>query len=112
VTNRETLKPGESKTLTVVLKRFTGDKLDDKLFGMNGYPVKAGGLGTIDPSQVNQILFFVNRPPADCQFEVSNLRASGAYVPPTAWTSDATPFFPFIDTFGQYKHKDWSGKTH
>jgi hypothetical protein len=26
--------------------------------------------------------------------------------------TDATPFFPFIDTFGQYKHKDWPGKVH
>ena len=25
--------------------------------------------------------------------------------------SDASPFFPFIDTFGQYLHKDWPGKT-
>ena len=25
--------------------------------------------------------------------------------------TDADPFFPFIDTFGQYKHKAWPGKT-
>jgi hypothetical protein len=25
--------------------------------------------------------------------------------------SKARPFFPFIDTFGQYKHADWPGKT-
>ncbi|HKI33234.1 MAG TPA: beta-galactosidase [Gemmataceae bacterium] len=25
--------------------------------------------------------------------------------------SKASPFFPFIDTFGQYKHADWPGKT-
>jgi hypothetical protein len=33
-------------------------------------------------------------------------------VAPTASTSDAQPFFPFIDTFGQYMHKDWPGKVH
>lgn len=27
-------------------------------------------------------------------------------------TNDAARFFPFIDTLGQYKHKDWPGKTH
>ncbi len=26
-------------------------------------------------------------------------------------TNDAAQFFPFIDQFGQYKHKDWPGKT-
>jgi len=26
--------------------------------------------------------------------------------------SSVTPFLPFIDTFGQYKHADWPGKTH
>jgi hypothetical protein len=58
------------------------------------------------------VLFFVNRPKSDCQFEISNIRATGDYVAPTAWSSDARPFFPFIDTFGQYRHKDWPGKTH
>jgi hypothetical protein len=35
----------------------------------------------------------------------------GRYTPPTAWTCDADPFFPFINTFGQYRHKDWPGKV-
>ena len=43
---------------------------------------------------------------------MSSIRATGIHTPPTAWTSDADPFFPFIDTFGQYRHKDWPGKAH
>lgn len=27
-------------------------------------------------------------------------------------TNDAAQFFPFVDTFGQYKHRDWPGKVH
>lgn len=27
-------------------------------------------------------------------------------------TNDAAAFFPFIDALGQYKHRDWPGKTH
>ena len=106
-----TLAPGQSDNLCVELKRTSGDQLEGKLFGMRGYPVLLGGPGTVDPANVTQILLFVAEPSDEHVFEVSNLRASGRYTPPTAWTSDATPFFPFIDTFGQYRHKDWPGKT-
>jgi hypothetical protein len=74
--------------------------------------VSSGGPGTIDARNVTQLLFFVNRPKESQTFEVDDVRASGSYTAPTAWTSDAAPFFPFIDTFGQYKHKDWPGKVH
>jgi hypothetical protein len=106
-----TLAPAQSGTLYVTLKRTSEDKLGGKLFGMKGYPVAAGGPRTIDPANVTRLLFFVTHPSDDHVFEISGLRAAGRYTPPTAWTSDATPFFPFIDTFGQYRHKDWPGKT-
>lgn len=106
-----TLAPGKKGTLHVRLRRTSDDTLGGKLFGMRGYPVKDGGSGTIDPANVIQILVFVAKPSEDYSFEVSDFHAAGHYTPPTAWTSDATPFFPFIDTFGQYKHKDWPGKT-
>ena len=104
--------PGQIGLLTVDLKRTTSDKLDGKLFGMRGYPVRAGGQGTIDPSRITGMVVFLNHPKADCTFEILRIRAIKDYVAPTAWTRDANPFFPFIDTFGQYKHKDWPGKTH
>lgn len=106
-----TLAPRKTGNLYVELKRASNDQLGGKLFGMRGYPSALGGPGTINPSNVTQLLLFVAKPTEDHQFEVSKLRASGQYAPPTAWTSDATPFFPFIDTFGQYRHKDWPGKT-
>ena len=106
-----TVQPGQSSRLRVRLKRAGDDKLGGKLFGMNGYPVNLGGPGTIDPSNVTQILVFVAKPSQPHAFEVSDFRGTGSYTPPTAWTSDAVPFFPFIDTFGQYLHKDWPGKT-
>lgn len=107
-----TLEPGRSGTLGVRLKRAGDSKLDGKLFGMRGYPVAKGGPGTIDPAKITQLLFFVSEPKADHVFDLHNVRARGSYVPPTAWVSDADPFLPFIDTFGQYKHKDWPGKVH
>ena len=71
-----------------------------------------GGDQTIDPSQVTRLLIFVNKPTRAHGFEVSDIRASGTWTSPTAWTSDAVPYFPMIDTFGQYRHKDWPGKLH
>jgi hypothetical protein len=112
VTASLSLNPGQTDTLKVLLRRTSDDKLGGKLFGMRGYPVSSGGPGTIDARNVTQLLFFVNRPKESQTFEVDDVRASGSYTAPTAWTSDAAPFFPFIDTFGQYKHKDWPGKVH
>jgi len=106
------VEPGQTQVLLVNLKRASSSKLEGKLFGMRGYPVAIGGPGTVDPAKVAQLLVFVANPKVDHEFEISNVRASGRYSAPTASVSDATPFFPFIDTFGQYKHKDWPGKVH
>jgi len=102
---------GQSRTLRVRLLRYSDDDMGGKLFGMRGYPKKIGGWGTVNPSNIVQILFFINKPTSTHSFEIQSINAGGVYVPPTAWTNDAEPFFPFIDTFGQYKHKTWEGKT-
>ncbi|MCP5519462.1 MAG: beta-galactosidase [Verrucomicrobiales bacterium] len=106
------LEPGGSRTLVVPLTRTSGDTLDGKLFGLRGYPVAAAGDRSVDPANVTQVLLFVSKPTAPHVFEVRAIRATGSWTPPTAWTSDATPYFPLIDTFGQYRHKDWPGKVH
>ena len=112
VTDTLALAPGRGGTLKVALKRDSDSELGGKLFGMRGYPVTPGGPGTVDPKNVTQILLFVNQPGASQTFELEDIRATGTYTPPTASVTDADPFFPFIDTFGQYKHRDWPGKVH
>jgi hypothetical protein len=106
------LEAGQAGTLQVALTSAASSTLGGKLFGMRGYPVATGGAGTIDPKNVTQLLVFVSQPKQDHAFEIRDLRATGDYTPPTAWVSDADPFFPFMDTLGQYRHKDWPGKTH
>ncbi|HEY3913454.1 MAG TPA: beta-agarase [Verrucomicrobiae bacterium] len=106
-----TVPAGKTRRMRVLLKRASDDNLDGKLFGMKGSPVALGGAGTIDPANITQLLVFVTKPAQPHVFEVNNFRAIDTYTPPTAWTSDAVPFFPFIDTFGQYLHKNWPGKT-
>lgn len=105
------LEPGATGVVRVELKRASQDTLDGKLFGLRGYPVKAGGNDTVDPARINQFLVFLDHPKEDHTFELLALSASGKYTPPTAWTSDASPYFPLIDTFGQYRHKTWPGKV-
>ena len=111
VTGSVKLAGNEAGTLNVQLRRTSGDTLNGKLFGMRGYPAKTGGPGTVDPSNITQVLFFVTKPKAAHQFDIETVKATGTYVPPTALVSDAESFFPFIDTFGQYRHKDWPGKV-
>ena len=107
-----TLEPGQTGTIQVALKRGSGSQLDGKLFGMRGYPAALGGKDTIDPKNVTRLLLFVSKPDYDHEFVVTTLRGTGDYKPQTAWVTDAAPFLPFIDPFGQYKHKDWPGKVH
>ncbi len=106
------LSPGQASTLKVRLPHETGSTLDGKLFGMRGYPVAISGPDALDLKNITQFVIFVSQPTEDHCFEVSAIRAAGEHTPPTAWVTDAQPFFPFIDTFGQYKHKDWPGKVH
>jgi len=111
ITGSAKVEPGATGLVHVALKRTTDDRLNDLLFGMRGYPVRSGGDRTIDPANVNQFLVFLNHPQIDLQFEILGAEAEGSYLAPTAWTSDADPFSPFIDTLGQYRHRSWPGKT-
>ena len=112
VTESLTLKPGQADALKVRLPHESGSTLDGKLFGMRGYPVSASGPDALSLTNIIQLLLFTSQPTQDHDFEVADVRAGGELTPPTAWVTDAQPFFPFIDAFGQYQHKDWPGKAH
>jgi hypothetical protein len=111
VTASAAVNPGATEVLKVPLKQAGDDNLGGKLFGMRGYPVRPGGPGTVDARHITQLLVFVSQPAVDHVFEIADVRATGTYTPPTACVTDAEPFFPFIDSFGQYRHKDWPGKV-
>ncbi|MCX5683319.1 MAG: beta-agarase, partial [Planctomycetota bacterium] len=111
-TDRVTINPGESTTLRVQLVRKPAGPAGVKLFGMRGYPVPMDAPNMIDPSKVTQILLFLAYPVRECTFEVSAVRAGGNYVGPKDIPVTAEKFFPFIDLFGQYVHREWPGKTH
>lgn len=111
VTGDTTLAMGAEAVLRIPLARHAMEKRSGTLFGMRGYPGVPGGDGTLDPSRITQILLFVSKPSESHRFGVRRIRATGEYVKPTASWSDADPFVPFIDGWGQYRHRDWPGKT-
>jgi hypothetical protein len=106
---RLALEAGQSGVLRVELIRNGPPELKGKLFGMRGFPKGTGRSGaTIDAAQVVSLEVFVAKPAENHTFEIRGFRTGGRHEP------SAVPanLFPFIDTFGQYIHEDWPGKTH
>lgn len=104
-TDSITLDAGKAGTLTVRMLPSLW-KLSEpiKLIGMRGAPAHSG---KVDPSNITQILVFVNKPRVGHAFEIGSICAGGKVE-----FINAKMFFPFIDEFGQYIHRDWPGKTH
>ncbi len=112
VTGNVVLEPGETRQLSVPLRRRLPAQLAEQLFGMRGFPggyVKEGGL---DVARITQLIVFLNHPTTDSTFQLGDIRATGTHAE-EGWVSLAPDeFFPLIDRFGQFRHKDWPGKTH
>jgi hypothetical protein len=105
VTDSITLAPNSKETLTVRLYPTPYQLTKPvELIGMRRAPAQKGKL---DASNVTQLLLFVTRPSDKHVFEIDNIRAGGHVKMMKTKT-----FFPFIDEFGQFIHKDWPGKTH
>jgi hypothetical protein len=110
VTGHVTVRPGGTERLVVPLRRQLPESLAAKLFGMRGFPggyVKDGGL---DVSRITQLIVFVNRPQADHTFQIGTIQAVGTHAVERWVSMTADEFFPMIDRFGQFLHKDWPGK--
>lgn len=96
--------PGESGTITVDLAWTPwvfNPQLD--IVGMRGIP---GTLKT-DISAIQELVFCSRYATKPNQFTIDNIRAVGKLE-----ERNPDNFFPFVDEFGQYIHKDWEGKMH
>jgi len=105
VTDSITVKPNTKETLMVRLYP-TKYQLSEpvELIGMRRAPAQQSKL---DASNVTQFLVFVSRPKTKHVFEIDNVCAGGRVE-----IMETKTFFPFIDEFGQFIHKDWPGKIH
>jgi len=98
------LNPGETKTLTVALS-WTPWVFDPQIeiVGMRGVP----GRIKMDLSSIKELTFCSRYPAAANEFTIDNVRASRKFE-----IREKAGFFPFIDEFGQYIHREWKGKIH
>ena len=99
------LRAGQIATIRIPLLRklIGGDKIE--FIGMRGNPPVATNL---DPANVTQLLIFVNKPSKPHVFDLGDIRVGGTADKPL----EAAKFFPMIDEFGQYIHREWPGKIH
>jgi len=95
--------------LVVRFNRPSPNNFAEKLKGMQAYPDGTRHGATLDPARIVALQFFGNRPTDSMQFAIHKVVATGKFDP--AQFNVPQPFFPFIDSFGQYLHADWPGKT-
>ncbi len=84
---------------------------------MRGYPAEFGdevidpadtSKVSFDPARVSDVVIFTPHPTRPGGFEITGIAAEG--TAPKLLSPGV--LFPLIDTFGQYMHRDWPGKTH
>ncbi|MCE5345561.1 MAG: hypothetical protein LLG13_04620 [Bacteroidales bacterium] len=89
-------------------------EIGDKLFGMRRGPFQTTGIvSNIDLNNVISVALYVNSPRADWKWSVKRIVALTGPVMdvPDYMKLPPEKFFPFIDKYGQFIHKDWPGKT-
>jgi len=106
------VKPGETKTLSILLFRSSFPSTISRYFtGMNGVP---GGFlyhfGGTDNLTINRVVLYDVMPKDGAIVEIDSIRAEPLTSAPDT-TLLKTAFFPFVDTFGQYKYTQWPGKA-
>lgn len=104
------LDPGESGTLVIDFDRDFAVELRESLVGMQRTPWGGRGAhgGVIDPANIVELNLYMNRPSRPHTFAIAAVRAAGTFDPASQKIPE--PFFPFIDTYGQYRHQDWLNK--
>ncbi|MCX8038412.1 MAG: beta-galactosidase [Candidatus Sumerlaeia bacterium] len=100
-----TVAPGSTATLRIRLSPTRYQLTEPvELIGMRRAPVEQP---KIDAAHVEALLIYAARPRNAGRFEVGTIGVEGRVE-----VLDTKTFFPFIDEFGQFIHKEWPGKVH
>lgn len=103
---------GETATLRVRYYR-NGIAPDDVVFeGVLNPPEGLRGANNLNVKKVTNLMLFRLPPARDLKVAVRNIRVEGPAAPVSDAVRSAATFYPAIDTYGQYKHKEWAGKAH
>ncbi|MGQ9564780.1 MAG: beta-galactosidase [Thermogutta sp.] len=106
------MKPNESILLRLTLRRSVPPQFKDVFFGMRGYPALMDPERGIDVSAVEELALNIRGPVEGIFMSLGPIKTLGSFPQPEWWHGDTNRLFPMIDTFGQYRHADWPGKTH
>jgi hypothetical protein len=90
-------------------------EINAKLDGMRRGPLATlGVVADLDPSKVVGVAVYLKEPKLDWKWGVKRIVAHPGAAPasPDWMRMPAETFFPFIDAYGQFKYRDWPGKTH
>lgn len=104
------LDPATSGTIRIPLKNAAKLRKTIHFIGMKKDPLE---ILDFDPANERKMVFynpFTPIPEQNQIFEISNLQVYGKDEP--FMPSTAQDFFPMIDKFGQYIHKEWPHKIH
>lgn len=110
-----TVSSGKSKKAIIPIPpKLPYPEIGEKLFGMRNTPYKLSGLGSnLDPSKVSRLVIYLDNPTMNWKWGIKSVVAKvGEKEELPAWMKLAPDeFFPFIDKYGQFKFRDWPGKT-
>ncbi len=82
----------------------------EKIIGM--YNLPDGIIKTDNKTDsIHKISFLIICPSKETTIDISNIRGEGVIKYPSVETLDGD-YYPLVDEFGQYRHADWTLKTH
>ncbi|MGX5687648.1 hypothetical protein [Arcticibacter tournemirensis] len=106
---------GQTKQFTIELPvKVPHPEVAAQFSGMRTDPFGLWGLiSDIDLEKVTGISLYVNKPTSEWEWGLKKVTAGlGAPKPLPQWMFlSSDQFFSFIDQYGQFKYKDWPGKT-
>ncbi len=105
------LNPGESGTLRVRYYRGGAAGAGVKFDGVLSPPEGLDGRNSLDVGAVTNIMLFTQPLGREVKFEVGDIRIEEPFGGLPEALKSAETFYPCIDRYGQYKHREWAGKT-
>jgi len=94
--------------------RYPYPEIEDKITGLRYTPYRQQGiLRNIDPAKVTRLAIYIDKAESDWVGGIKRVYAvkgEAERLPEWMYIPE-DKFFPFIDIYGQFIHKDWPGKT-
>jgi hypothetical protein len=107
-----------ANTCEVALQEYLPNarEINSKLRGLRRgpFPTPTGAAPDLDPARIVGLAIYIDKPKLDWHWAVKRIVAHPGPLPEVApWMRlPADQFFPIIDEYGQFRHREWPGKVH